>query len=151
MKESNDSDGTPIEDAPLWVLCIFAVLITAAAFPGVVGLQDSLFGWDGRWPISLGIAVVISILFTAIMATRRSWRRDKPKEKPTSARLFTWIMTSLLYPFTLHGILVMIMWPTRMDFFSSLYLGLVISAAQAFLGWFEQFNRSRKKRGTDLR
>src|SRR5688500_14071548 len=92
LKKSSASNGTLIEDAPLWMLCIVAVLIAAAAFPGVVGLQDSFFGWDGTLAVSLEIAGAISILITAIMATRKSWRRDKPKEKPTSARLFTWIM-----------------------------------------------------------
>ena len=150
MKESEESFGTPIEDAPFWILCIIAILMTAAAFPGVVGIQDAFFGWDGRWLVSIGIAAVIGILFTSIMATRKSWRRDKPKEKPISARIFTWVMTSLLYPFTLHGVLVMIIWPKPMDFFTSLFLGLVISAAQALLGWIERFNQSlRKRRPTD--
>jgi len=151
VKESGGSLGTPIEEAPLWILCIITIAITAAAFPGVVGIQDAFVGWDGRWLVSIGIAAVIGILFTSIMATRKSWRRDKPKEKPISARIFTWVMTSLLYPFTLHGVLVMIIWPKRMDFFTSLFLGLVIAAAQALLGWIERFNQSfKKRRPTDL-
>jgi hypothetical protein len=150
VNESNESLGTPIEDAPFRILCIIAILITAAAFPGVVGIQYAFFGWDGRWLVSLAIAGGIGILFTSIMATRKPWRRDKPKEKPVSARFFTWVMSSLLYPFTLHGVLVMIIWPKPMDFFTSLFLGLVISAAQALLGWIERFNVTfRKKRPTD--
>ena len=145
MRESDDFHGTPIEDAPFWILCIIAIAITLAAFPGVVGFQDSFFGWDGNWLLSIGVAAAIGILFTSIMATRKSWRRDKPKEKPISARIFTCLMTSLLYPFTLHGILVMIVWPKRMDFLTSLILGLVISAAQALLGWLDRVNKARSQ------
>ena len=145
MRKASATDGTPIEDAPFWILCILVVAITLAAFPGVVGLQDSFFGWDGNWILSIGIAALIGILFTSIMATRKSWRRDKPKEKPVSARIFTWVMTSLLYPFTLHGILVMIIWPKPMDFLTSLILGLVISTAQALLGWLDRFHKTQSQ------
>jgi hypothetical protein len=51
--------GTPIEDAPPWVLCIFAALLWLVIFPALVGVVGALRGpWGGGELLALGAGAI---------------------------------------------------------------------------------------------
>jgi hypothetical protein len=131
--------GTPIEEAPLWLLPILVLVIWLVAFPALIGLFDGLIGYRGQWrEIALG-AGAISALLVAGLALRKPWKRDVVDgpldNRPLFVRFSTWLLATACVPNVLQGVLVLTREGPPPDFRSSLFLGLVISGCHGLLAW----------------
>jgi membrane protease YdiL (CAAX protease family) len=141
--------GTPIEEAPLWALAIFAALLWLVAFPALAGLLAGWGAWHGqRLAVALA-ALVLSVLVVAALATRKPWRRrtagDLHDERPLLVRFSTWLWTALLLPNVLFGVLVLTHEGPPLTYESALLLGLLVSAIH---GLFALADRVKGRRRT---
>jgi hypothetical protein len=108
------SGGTPIEEAPVWMLAITALLIALPIFPALVGLATAAGLADrfrgGWWPLAPA-ALVVSVGLVVGLATRKSWTRKPPTRwqdsRPLFVRFSTWLWTAILFPNVLVGLLVL--------------------------------------------
>lgn len=144
------TDGTPIEEAPLWVLAIFTGILWLIAFPAVVGLLAGwgLWGGDKLTPAlaALGIAVVLVVGLTARKPWRRPTAADPRDHRPLFVRFSTWLIVTLLVPNVLFGILVLTHEGPPLTYEQALLLGALISAVQGTLAWLGH----RRRRRADL-
>jgi hypothetical protein len=141
------SGGTPIEEAPLWLLPILILLVWLVAFPALVGLLDGLGGYRGQWrEIALG-AAVISALIVAGLAFRQPWKRgivEGPLDnRPLFVRFSTWLLATACVPNVLQGVLVLTREGPPPDYRSSLALGLLISGCHGLLAWLARRRKVR--------
>ena len=124
--------GTPIEEAPLWALAIFAALLWLIAFPALAGLLAVWGAWRGQHLTLALAALVLAVLVTAGLATRKPWRRRGPRdlhdERPLFVRFSTWLWTALLLPNVLFGVLVLTHEGPPPTYATALLLGLLVSA-----------------------
>jgi hypothetical protein len=123
--------GTPIEEAPLWVQAILAVLLWLIFFPSLVGLLGGFHQSLGRGLVALAAAVV-AILVVAGLATRKPWRRRPPTDpaddRPLVVRFSTWLITALMLPNLLHGLLILTRPGPPPDYLAMLAIGALVSA-----------------------
>ena len=142
--------GTPIEEAPLWALAIFAALLWLVAFPALAGLLAGWGAWHGqRLAVALA-ALVLSVLVVAALATRKPWRRRGPRdlhdERPLLVRFSTWLWTAVLLPNVLFGILVLTHEGPSLSYESALLLGLLVSAIHGLFALAERVKERRRAR-----
>jgi hypothetical protein len=137
--------GTPIEEAPWWVLGILTFVLWLVAFPALVGLLHGLRLWHGErlWPAlaAAGLAVVVVIG----LATRQPWKRPSrdslADERPLFARFSTWLWSAVLYPNVLMGAILLMREGPPPDFRATLLLGVLLATVQTGMGWL---GRGRK-------
>lgn len=125
--------GTPIEEAPPWVLAIFALLLGLIAFPAIVGLLAGLDAWHGQHLAAALASLALAVLVTAGAATRRPWRRAPPSAlhdpRPLFVRFSTWLITALLLPNVLFGMLVLVQPRPEIGYRGAVLVGMLVSAA----------------------
>src|SRR5260370_20431055 len=112
MSERRSAAGEiPIEQAPLWVLAIAALLLALVAYPAFVGILDGLGAWHGEKVRTAVAAAVLGLVVVAGLATRQPWKRPRGTEpvdqRPWLVRFSTWLWGVVLYPNVLHGRLVL--------------------------------------------
>jgi hypothetical protein len=139
--------GTPIEEAPLWVLAIFAFLLWLMTFPAVVGLLAVWGRWHGaKLPAALA-ALGIAVFLVVGLATRKPWRRPTatdPGETPFFARFTTWLVGALLLPNIIFGVLVLTHEERQLGYQESLVIGAIISAVQGTFALIDRWKRRRR-------
>jgi hypothetical protein len=139
--------GTPIEEAPLWILAIFAFFFWLMTFPAVVGLLAIWGYWHGaKLPAALA-ALAIAVVVVAGLATRHPWRRPTatdPGETPFFARFTTWLVGALLLPNIIFGILVLTHEEQQLGYQESLVIGAIISAVQGTFALIDRWKRKRR-------
>jgi len=137
----------PIEQAPLWVLAIAALLLALVAYPAFVGILDGLGAWHGERLRTAVAAAILAFIVVAGLATRKPWKRPHGTEpvdqRPWFVRFSGWLWGVVLYPNVLHGILVLARKGPPPDYRTSLFLGMLLSGVQGLLAWMD-----RRKRGS---
>lgn len=139
--------GTPIEEAPRWVLAIFAALLWLVAFPALAGLLAAWGAWHGQRLAVAAAAAVLAAVVVIGLATRKPWRRRGPRdlhdERPLFVRFSTWLWTAVLVPNVLFGILVLTRDGPPPPYGAALLLGLLVSGIH---GAFALADRLRSRR-----
>lgn len=137
--------GTPIEEAPIWALGVFAVVLWLVVFPALVGLLNG-FGLvtGGGWTLAAA-AGAISLLLVAGLGFRRRWRRPAPGEPAVGAPVFvrfsTWLIGTLMVPNVLFGVLVLSQRGEGLDYLGAWSIGLLVSAIHAAFALVERWRR----------
>jgi hypothetical protein len=139
--------GTPIEEAPLWMLAILTGIFWLMAFPAVVGLLAGWGYWHGdKLPAALA-ALGVAVLLVAGLATRKPWRRptatDLADRRPFFVRFSTWLMVAIFLPNVLFGIIVLTHKGPPLSYQQALVLGALISAVQGVLAWLDRRKHRR--------
>jgi hypothetical protein len=139
--------GTPIEEAPVWALALFAILLWLVAFPALVGLLNGFrLIAGGGWTVAAA-AGAISLLMVVGLARQRRWRRPSRGEPgaapPVFVRFSTWCITTLVVPNVLFGVLVLTRQGEGLDYLAAWLLGLIVSAIH---GGFALIERVRARR-----
>lgn len=147
---STGADGTPIEEAPLWILAILTGIFWLVAFPAVVGLLAGWGYWRGDKLPAAVAALVIAVLLVAGLATRKPWRRptatDLADHRPFFVRFSTWLMVAIFLPNVLFGIVVLTHKGPPLTYEQALVLGALISAIQGVLAWLDRLRRRREQK-----
>ena len=142
--------GTPIEEAPLWALAIFAALLWLIAFPALAGLFAAWGAWHGQRLVVALAAVGVALVVTAGLATRKPWRRRGPRdlhdERPFFVRFSGWLWTAILLPNVLFGVFVLTGEGPPPTYESALLLGLLVSAIHGAFALAARL-RARRRRG----
>ncbi len=141
--------GTPIEEAPVWALAIFTVLLWLVAFPAIVGLLAGWGYWSGaKLPAALA-ALALAVLIVVGLATRKPWRRpteaDLRDERPVFVRFSTWLWTAVLVPNVLFGVLVLTNEGPPLTYQHALFLGALVSVIQGTFALVDRWKRRRAK------
>lgn len=127
--------GTPIEEAPLWALSILLVLVWLVVFPALVGLANGVGLVRGGGGTMAAAAGLVAFLLVLGLARQRRWRRPAPgapgNGRPFFARFSTWLVTTLLVPNVLHGVLVLAAGGQASDYLAAWLIGLLVSAVHA--------------------
>ncbi|HEV8239183.1 MAG TPA: hypothetical protein VGS57_07445 [Thermoanaerobaculia bacterium] len=147
VRRVSTGDGTPIEEAPLWILAILTGVFWLVAFPAVVGLLAGWGFWRGdKLPAALA-ALGIAVLLVAGLATRKPWRRpastDLADHRPFFVRFSTWLMVAIFPPNVLFGIIVLTHKGAPLSYEQALVLGGLISAVQGVLALLDRWKRRR--------
>jgi hypothetical protein len=140
--------GIPIEEAPLWALALLTLLLWLVAFPALVGLLAGWGVWNGtRLPVAVAALGLAGIL-VAGAATRKPWRRPRGPSlhdpRPLFLRFSGWLITALLLPNVLLGVVVLAHPDTEWTWARAAALGLVFSAVHAALAAAERWRRRRR-------
>lgn len=148
-------DGLPIEEAPFWALSVATALIALAIFPALVGLLDAADLYAGAWRRTALAALGVSALLVTGLATRKPWRRPRGhqlvEQRPWFVSFSTWLMTALVVPNVLQGVLVLTREGPRPDYLSSLALGLLFSAIHGAYALADRWRaRSRAAAGSGV-
>jgi len=137
--------GTPIEEAPLWALAIFAALLWLIAFPALAGLLAAWGAWRGQVAAVALAALGLAVVVVAGVATRKPWRRRGPRdlhdERPLFVRFSTWLWTAILLPNVLFGVLVLTHDGPPLGYEEALALGLIVSAIHGAFALADSFRR----------
>ena len=148
------SDGTPIEEAPLWVLAIFTAILWLITFPAIVGLLAGWGLWRGDKLQPALAALAIAVLLVVALATRKPWRRPTPADptdrRPLLVRLSTWVIVALLVPNVLFGVLVLTHEGPPLTYEQAVRLGALISAVQGVLALLDKWKRRRASGSTGV-
>ncbi len=143
--------GTPIEEAPLWALSILVVLAWLVAFPALVGLANGVGRVRGGSATMAAAAGLVSFLLVFGLARQRRWRRPGPGSpvdgRPFFARFSTWLVTTLVVPNVLHGVLVLATGGRASDYRAAWLLGLLVSAIHALAAVFHRLRGRRPEGG----
>jgi hypothetical protein len=143
--------GMPIEEAPLWVLAIFTAILWLITFPAVVGVLAGWGWWRGAKLPAAGAALVLDVLLVAGLATRKPWRRPTAKDprdqRPLFVRFSTWLITTLLVPNVLFGVLVLAHEGPPLTYEQAVAIGAVISAVQGILALIDRWKRRGDRGG----
>lgn len=139
--------GTPIEEAPVWVLGLLTFFIWLVVFPALVGLLNGFGMVAGGLRTLAAVAGVISLLLVFGLARQKRWRRPTPREPwvevPLFVRFSTWFFASLMVPNVLYGVLVVSRRGEGLDYASAWLIGLLVSAIH---GGFALTHRLRRTR-----
>lgn len=139
--------GTPIEEAPLWILAILSGIFWLVAFPAVVGLLAGWGFWHGNKLRAALAALGIAVLLVAGLATRKPWRRptatDLADHRPFLVRFSTWLMVAIFLPNVLFGVIVLTHKGPPLTYEQAIVLGALISAVQGVLAWLDRRKRRR--------
>jgi hypothetical protein len=126
------SHGTPIEEAPLWMLAILAALLALVTFPALVGLLAGWGAWQGQVGRAALAAVAVAALVVAGAATRPSWRRPRQPTlhdpRPFFVRFSTWLWAAVIFPNVLYGVLVLGADGAPPPYEAAILVGLLASA-----------------------
>lgn len=141
--------GTPIEEAPLWALAVFAALLWLIAFPALAGLLAGWGAWRGqRLQVALA-ALALAVVVVGGLATRKPWRRRGPRdlhdERPLFVRFSTWLWTAILLPNVLFGVFVLTHDGPPLGYEAALLLGLVVSAIHGAFALADRFRRRERR------
>ena len=146
------SDGTPIEEAPIWMLAIFTGILWLITFPAVVGLLAGWGKWNGNKLTAALAALGIALVLVIGLATRKPWRRPSPTDladhRPLFVRFSTWLIVAIFLPNILFGVLVLTHKGPQFTYEQSLVLGALISAIQGVLALFDKWKRRRAAAAT---
>jgi hypothetical protein len=141
--------GTPIEEAPLWALAIFTVLLWLVVFPAIAGLLAGWGYWHGEKLWTALAALAVAVLIVAGLATRKPWRRptgaDLRDERPVFVRFSTWLWTAILVPNVLFGVLVLTNEGPPLTYQHALFLGALVSVIQGTFALVDRWKRRRAK------
>lgn len=124
--------GTPIEEAPVWMLAILTVVFWLVVFPALVGFLNG-FGLvaGGGWTVAAA-AGAVALLLVVGLARQKRWRRpfpgDPPVEVPVFVRFSTWCFTTLMVPNVLFGVLVLSRRGEGLDYLGAWLIGLMVAA-----------------------
>ena len=93
------------------MLAILTLVLALVAFPAVVGLLAGLGRWRGDVLAAALAALAVAGAIVALTATPRPWRRGPVTAlhdpRPVSVRFSTWLITALLLPNVIFGVLVL--------------------------------------------
>lgn len=138
----------PIEEAPLWVLAIFTLVLWLITFPAIVGALAGWGWWRGAKLPAAGAALAIDLLLVAGLASRKRWRRptrrDWRDERPFFVRFSTWLITTLLVPNVLFGFIVLTHEGPPLTYEQALAIGALISVVQGTLALIDRWTRHRQ-------
>jgi hypothetical protein len=145
--------GTPIEEAPVWALALFALLLWLVVFPALVGLLNGFrLIAGGGWTVAAA-AGAITLLLVVGLARRKRWRRPSGGEPgaqpPLFVRFSTWCITTLLVPNVLFGVLVLSRRGEGLDYLSAWLLGLIVSAIHGAFALIERLRARRRGRAEE--
>lgn len=137
--------GTPIEEAPVWVLAILAFVLWLLVFPALVGFLNGFrLVAGGGWTLA-ATAAAISLLLVVGLARQKPWRRSSPEdpavEIPVFVRFSTWFVTTLMVPNVLFGVLVLSRQGQGLDYLSAWLIGLIVSAIHGGFALAERLRR----------
>jgi hypothetical protein len=140
--------GTPIEEAPLWVLGILTVVLWLVVFPALVGLLNGFrLVTGGGWTLAAA-AGGISLLLVVGLAGQKRWRRpgtaDAGVAAPVFVRFSTWCVTTLMVPNVLFGVLVLSRQGEGLDYLSAWLIGLMVSGIHGSFALVERL-RGRER------
>ena len=135
--------GTPIEEAPVWALAILTLVLWLVVFPGLVGFLNGfrlLAG--GGWTVAAA-AALITLLLVVGLARQKPWKRPAPDapggpEPPVFVRFSTWLITTLLVPNVLYGVLILSRRGEGLDYLSAWLIGLMVSGIHGALALLER-------------
>jgi hypothetical protein len=144
-RRSQDVHGTPIEQAPPWMLAVLTVLLWLVLFPGLVGLLDAAKLLGGSLRSAAVGAAVAAVGLVAGLATRKAWRRPTPgsrvDERPLFVRFSTWLITALAVPNVVHGVMVISRAGKSLDPTGAILLGLIVSTIHGTLALVDRWKR----------
>ncbi len=141
--------GTPVEEAPLWALAIFGLMLWLVVFPALVGLLNGFrLIAGGGWTVAAA-AGAIALLLVVGLARQKRWRRpsrgEPGVEPPVFVRFSTWCITTLMVPNVLFGVLVLSRRGEGLDYLSAWLLGLIVSAIHGGFALIERLRALRRK------
>ena len=147
MRRMRRVGGTPIEEAPVWALAILTVVLWIVVFPGMVGFLNGFrLVAGGGWTVAAA-AGGVSLLLVVGLANQKRWKRPGPGEPdhdvPVFVRFSTWLITTLIVPNVLYGVLVLSRGGEGLDYLSAWLIGLLVSAIH---GGFALAERRRGRR-----
>lgn len=126
-----------MEEAPIWALAIFFVVVWLVVFPALVGLANGVGLVRGGSATMAAAAGLVAFLLVLGLARQRRWRRPAPGSevdgRPLFARFSTWLVTALLLPNVLYGVLVLATGGQGLDYLAAWLIGLLVSAVHAIL------------------
>lgn len=148
--EARPTPGMPIEEAPLWALAIFAAVLWPIVFAALVGVLNGLrLVAGGGWTVA-GVALAITVVVVAGLATQKRWQRPGPRnpaaQPPPFVRFSAWLWATVLVPNVLFGVLVLFRFPDGLDYGGALFIGLVVSAIHGAFALAERWRRRRPGR-----
>jgi hypothetical protein len=142
------SDGTPIEEAPWWMLAITTGIFWLIAWPALVGLLAGWGYWHGERLWTALAALGIAALVVVGLATRPRWRRPTAKdprdERPFFVRFSTWLMTAFLMPNILFGVIVLTHEGAALTYAQAAVIGAILSTVQGALALVDRWRRRRE-------
>jgi membrane protease YdiL (CAAX protease family) len=141
------TSGTPIEEAPIWLLAIFTVILWLITFPAVVGFLSGLGLWRGNKLAAALAALGIVLVLVIGLATRKPWRRptaaDPRDHRPLFVRFSTWLIVTLLVPNVLIGVLELTHKGPPLTYEQALVIGALVSAIQGVAALVDRWKRRR--------
>lgn len=139
------SGGTPIEEAPLWVLAILTALLWLLAFPGLTGLLAALGWWQGERLATALAAAGLALAIVVGAAVRKPWRRAPATAhhdpRPWFLRFSGWLLTALLLPNVLLGAVVLTHPESEWGAAEVAYISVLISTVHAALAVADRWRR----------
>lgn len=114
------------------MLAILTLVLALVAFPAVVGLLAGLGRWRGDLLSAALAALAVAGAIVALTATRRPWRRGPVTAlhdpRPVPVRFSTWLITALLLPNVLFGMLVLAQPDPALGYRGAALVALLVSA-----------------------
>ena len=151
MARRRHSGGMPIEEAPFWVLAIFAAILWLVTFPALVGVLAGAGAWHGQRLLVGLAAAAVAALVVAGLATRPRWQRPREPSlhdpRPFFVRFSTWLWTALLFPNVLFGTIVLFHEGPAITYQGAVAFGLLVSGIHAAFAAAERLKRWWKGRG----
>jgi len=145
---TSGSDGTPIEEAPWWILAITVAIFWLVAWPALVGLLAGWGYWHGEKLWTALAALGVATLVVVGLATRPRWRRPSAKDprdqRPFFVRFSTWLMTAFLMPNILFGVIVLTRKGPPLTYAQAGAIGALLAGVQAVLALVERWKRRRE-------
>lgn len=140
--------GTPIEEAPVWVLGILAIVLWAVVFPALVGLLDGLRLVPGGGHSLAAAAAGLSILLVVGLARQRRWQRpsdgDPLGQTPIFVRFSTWLYATLILPNFLFGVLVLFRGGEGLGYLGAWVIGVMVSLIHGGFALARRWRRERR-------
>lgn len=135
----------------MWSLVLFAFLLWLVAFPALVGLLAGLGLWSGQRLEAALAALAVALVVVTGSALREPWRRpsaptlDDPR--PLFVRFSTWLITALLLPHVLFGVVVLSRPAPAIGYGEAAMIGLLLSILHAGGALLERWRSARRAAG----